>query len=193
MRNYLFILLAAVLLAGCPAQPPKGDDAVTKKDTTTTSTADSAGDKDAVQTGKLDGADKTNSTALTGGDQPYRKDAIHDANSPLSQQVIYFDFNASAIKSEYRDLITWHGRYLASNQDMKIRLEGHTDERGSREYNVALGDRRAQSVKRMLMFQGATKKQIEVISYGEEKPVGLEHTEAAWAKNRRVQLVYGAM
>jgi len=193
MRNYLFILFAAVLLAGCPAQPTKDDDASKKDTTTSTSTADSAGNKDSVQTGKLDGAEQTNSSALTGGDQPYRKDAIHDANSPLSQQIIYFDFNASAIKSEYRDLITWHGRYLASNQDMKIRLEGHTDERGSREYNVALGDRRAQSVKRMLMFQGATKKQIEVISYGEEKPVGLEHTEAAWAKNRRVQLVYGAM
>jgi len=193
MRNYLFILLAAVLLAGCPAQPTKDDDASTKKDTTATSTTGSTDDKDGVQTGKLDGADKTDSSAFSAGDQPYRKDAINDASSPLSQQVIYFDFNASAIKSEYRDLITWHGRYLASNQDMKIRLEGHTDERGSREYNVALGDRRAQSVKRMLMFQGATKKQIEVISYGEEKPVGLEHTEAAWAKNRRVQLVYGAM
>ncbi len=183
MQKYILVLLAAALLTGCPAQPPKGDDASGVTDTTGT---------DSVQTGKLDGADKTQSTAI-GGDEPYRKDAITDASSPLSQQVIYFDFNASTIKSEYRDLITWHGRYLASNADMKVRLEGHTDERGSREYNVALGDRRAQAVSRILMFQGATKKQVEVISYGEEKPVGLEHNEAAWSKNRRVQLVYEAM
>lgn len=188
MQKYILVFLAAALLTGCPAQPPK-DDA-----TSTVNNADTqSGSSDSVQTGKLDGADNTQGTTLTGGDEPYRKEAITDATSPLSQQVIYFDFNASTIKSGYRDLITWHGRYLASNPDMKVRLEGHTDERGSREYNIALGDRRAQAVSRILMFQGANKKQVEVISYGEEKPVGLEHTEAAWNKNRRVQLVYEEM
>lgn len=184
MRNYILVLIAIAFLTGCPAQPPK-DDSGSETSRTTDRT-------DSIQTGKLDGSDNTQSKMLSGGDEPYRKDAINDVTSPLSHQVIYFDFNASEIKSEYRDLVTWHGRYLASNSDMKVRLEGHTDERGSREYNIALGDRRAQAVSRVLLFQGASKDQIEVISYGEEKPVGLEHTEAAWSKNRRVQLVYEA-
>lgn len=188
MQKYILVLLAAALLTGCPAQPPKDDASLVDGPTNN----QSGGSADSVQTGRMDGADGTQSTAFSAGDEPYRKDAINDASSPLSQQVIYFDFNASTIKSEYRDLITWHGRYLASNPDMKVRLEGHTDERGSREYNIALGDRRAQAVSRILMFQGASKKQVEVISYGEEKPVELEHTEAAWNKNRRVQLVYEA-
>ena len=187
MQKYILALLATALLTGCPAQPPK-DDATTNSDA---ATAAGANNTDSVQTGKLDGANQTESSAMN-SDEPYRKDAINDVSSPLSQQVIYFDFNASTIKSEYRDLITWHGRYLATNSDMKVRLEGHTDERGTREYNVALGDRRAQAVRRILMFQGATKNQIEVISYGEEKPVDLGHTEAAWSQNRRVQLVYEA-
>ena len=182
MRNYILVLIAAFLLSGCPAQPPKGDDAIQS----------GAQDKDSVQTGKLGGDGSIQGSKLS-TDEPYRKDAINDANSPLSQQTIYFDFNASEIKAEYSDLLIWHGRYLASNKDMKVRLEGHTDERGSREYNVALGDRRAQAVSRILMFQGASNKQIEVISYGEEKPVAFEHNEAAWSKNRRVQLVYEAM
>ncbi|MDH5393356.1 MAG: peptidoglycan-associated lipoprotein Pal [Gammaproteobacteria bacterium] len=180
MRNYILLMLAVLILAGCPAQPTKDDDAA--KAVT-----------DAVETGKLAADGKSQATAFTAGDEPYRKDAINDATSPLSQKVIYFDYNSSSIKEEYRDLVTWHGRYLASNKDMKLRLEGHTDERGSREYNIALADSRALAVSRMLMFQGATKKQIEVISYGEEKPVALEHNEEAWSKNRRVQLVYEAM
>ncbi|MDH5516735.1 MAG: peptidoglycan-associated lipoprotein Pal [Gammaproteobacteria bacterium] len=182
MRNYILLMLAVFLLAGCQSDATKEDAA----GATTTTT-------DAVETGKLAADGKGQATAFTAGEEPYRKDAINDATSPLSQQVIYFDFNASTIKEEYRDLITWHGRYLASNADMKLRLEGHTDERGSREYNVALADSRAQAVSRMLMFQGAAKKQIEVISYGEEKPVALEHNEEAWSKNRRVQLVYEAI
>lgn len=186
MRNIFLVLLAALILTGCPAQPPKEDDASAQQDPSQT-TGDSA------QTGKLDDTDKTDGQAFSAGEEPYRKDAINDANSPLSQQIIYFDFDASSIRNEYRDLITWHGRYLASNPDMKVRLEGHTDERGSREYNVALGDRRGQAVSRMLMFQGATKKQIEVVSFGEEKPVAFEHDEASWSQNRRVQLVYEAM
>jgi len=187
MRNTILVILAALLLNGCSGSATKDDDAATQSANDTATTTDS------VQTGKLDDADKAQSAAFNAGEEPYRKDAINDANSPLSQQLIYFDFNASTIKDEYRDLITWHGRYLASNQDMKVRLEGHTDERGSREYNIALGDRRAQAVSRMLMFQGATKKQIEVISYGEEKPIAFDHNEESWSQNRRVQLVYEAM
>ena len=186
MRNYILVMLTALLLTGCPADPTKDDASLQDMGSESTSA-------DSVQTGKFDNAGATEGTALSSSDEPYRKDAISDANSPLSQQIIYFDFNDSTVKNEYRDLITWHGRYLASNPEMKVRLEGHTDERGSREYNIALGDRRAQAISRMLMFQGATKKQVEVISYGEEKPVAYEHNEASWSQNRRVQLVYEAI
>jgi peptidoglycan-associated lipoprotein len=83
-----------------------------------------------------------------------------------------------------------HGNFIAANGEVEVRLEGHTDERGSREYNIALGDRRAQSVRRVLLFQGASTDQIDTVSYGEEKPAVEGHDEAAWSKNRRVELVY---
>lgn len=185
MRIHIsLILLAAVMLSGCPAEPTK------EAADQTQGRIEGAGDS--AQTGQFTDGRTTNGTAMATSDEPYRKDAINDANSPLSQQLVYFDFNASTIKTEYQELLVWHGRYLASNPDMKVRLEGHTDERGSREYNVALGDRRGQAVSRLLMFQGAKSSQVQVVSYGEEKPVALEHDESAWSQNRRVQLVYEA-
>ena len=183
-KNLLLVMLAGLLLTGCPSQPPK-DDADTSQNQTTKSDQE-----DSVQTGKLDDAKQTEGTSFNAGEEPYRKDAINDANSPLSQKVIYFDFNASNVKDEYRDLITWHGRYLASNEDMKVRLEGHTDERGSREYNIALGEKRAKAVKQIMTLQGVTDNQIQVISFGEERPVASGHDESAWNLNRRVEILY---
>ena len=87
-------------------------------------------------------------------------------------------------------MIEAHGNFIASNGNVSARLEGNTDERGTREHNIALGDRRAQSVRRLLMFQGASADQLETISYGEERPAVTGHTEDAWAKNRRVEIVY---
>ena len=83
-----------------------------------------------------------------------------------------------------------HGRYLAQNPEGRVRLEGHTDERGSREYNIALGERRAQSIARMLQLQGVSSAQARSISYGEELPVDENHTPDSWAKNRRVHIIY---
>jgi peptidoglycan-associated lipoprotein len=104
--------------------------------------------------------------------------------------VIYFDFDSDQISKDYMDLIAHHGKFLANNPDMKLRIEGHADERGTREYNVALGNRRAQSVRRLISFQGTSSSQVTVISYGEEKPVALSHDEEAWRLNRRTELVY---
>ena len=108
----------------------------------------------------------------------------------LSNRVIYFDFDNSEIKPEYTDLVATHARNLVANASIKVRLEGHTDERGSREYNIGLGERRAQAVKRALMLQGVGESQITTVSYGEERPAVTGHTEEAWAKNRRVEIVY---
>lgn len=105
--------------------------------------------------------------------------------------VIYFDFDRSEIRPEYAALITAHARHLAEAGAIRIRVEGHTDERGSREYNIALGERRAQAVRRALMLQGAGDGQLTTVSYGEERPAVEGSDETAYEKNRRVELVYG--
>jgi peptidoglycan-associated lipoprotein len=105
--------------------------------------------------------------------------------------VIYFDFDRSEIRPEYASLIDSHAKFLAGSGAVKIRVEGHTDERGSREYNIALAERRAQAVRRALMLQGAGDGQLTTVSYGEERPAVAGSDEAAYEKNRRVELVYG--
>lgn len=116
--------------------------------------------------------------------------ALDDPESPLSKRVILFAFDSAQVAPEYLSIIEAHGNFIAQYPAARVRLEGHTDEQGSREYNIALGDRRAQSVRRLLLFQGAAQDQIETISYGEERPVAFGHDEAAYAQNRRVEIVY---
>ncbi|MES1953333.1 peptidoglycan-associated lipoprotein Pal [Salinisphaera hydrothermalis] len=113
-----------------------------------------------------------------------------DPNNPLSTRTIYFSLDSSAIPSKYSNVIQAHAQYLANHRNVHLRLEGNTDERGTREYNVALGERRAESVKQALVLSGANASQITTISYGEERPAVLGHTEAAYAKNRRVDFIY---
>ena len=108
----------------------------------------------------------------------------------LETRVIYFDFDKSEVKSEFQDLITAHAEYIAGHPDITVVLEGHADERGTREYNIALGERRAKAVKQLLVLQGVAEKQLQVISFGEERPVALGHDESAWSLNRRVELLY---
>jgi peptidoglycan-associated lipoprotein len=105
--------------------------------------------------------------------------------------VIYFDFDRSDIRPEFASLINAHARHLAGAAGTRVRLEGHTDERGSREYNIALGERRAQAVRRALMLQGAGDSQLTTVSYGEERPAAEGSDEAAYERNRRVEIVYG--
>jgi peptidoglycan-associated lipoprotein len=115
---------------------------------------------------------------------------LEQQDSPLAKRVIYFEYDSAKVNDESLALLEAHGNFIAGNGDVTVRLEGHTDERGSREYNIALGDRRAQSVRRILLFQGASTGQLDTISYGEEQAVKLGHDEAAWSMNRRVELVY---
>ncbi|HFE32324.1 MAG TPA: peptidoglycan-associated lipoprotein Pal, partial [Gammaproteobacteria bacterium] len=127
------------------------------------------------------GAEETTTTSV---------DPLNDPNSLLSKRVIYFDFDKSDIKDEFRDILNAHAEYLASHPSVNVTIEGHTDERGTREYNIALGERRANAVKRMLTLQGVSASQIRVISYGEERPAALGHDERAWALNRRAIIDY---
>src|SRR5258706_14716535 len=108
----------------------------------------------------------------------------------MQQLVVYFDYDQAEIKPEFNRMLAAHGQYLAMNATATLRLEGNTDERGSREYNIGLGERRAQSVRRVLMLQGASASQLTTVSYGEERPASTGSNEEAWRLNRRVELVY---
>lgn len=113
-----------------------------------------------------------------------------DPNNPLSTRIIYFAFDSSGIPQRFAPVIRAHARYLAKHPNVHLRLEGHTDERGTREYNVALGERRAESVEQALIVSGARDSQITTLSFGEERPAVLGSTPQAYAKNRRVELIY---
>ncbi len=118
------------------------------------------------------------------------QELLEQADSPIASRVIYFDYDSAKVSDESMALLEAHGDFIASNGNVSVTLNGHTDERGSREYNIGLGDRRAQSVRRVLLIQGASSDQIDSVSYGEEQPAELGHDEASWAKNRRVELQY---
>ena len=142
---------------------------------------------------------ETSSTATGATVNPVTIDGVDDgtlidpdsiAGRAPKERVIFFDFNKSEIRPEYLDIITQHGRYLAQNPTGRARLEGHTDERGTREYNIALGEARAKTIARMLQLQGVSSAQLRSVSYGEELPVDPAHNEAAWDKNRRVNIIY---
>lgn len=108
----------------------------------------------------------------------------------MKNRTVYFDFDRDEVKEEFRQIVSDHGKYLAANPGAKVRLEGHADERGSREYNIGLGERRAQAVRQALLLQGAGASQLATVSYGEERPAVTGSDEESWALNRRVEIVY---
>jgi len=168
----LIVLALVVLIAGCSSTGDKKDGDVSIEDRGT-----DAGDSGAVASGATSGTD-------------YSSAALNDPNSPLSRRVIYFEYDSAEITYDGQQLLVEHAGYLVANPGTHITLEGHTDERGSREYNIALGDRRALSVERVLELNGVSAEQITIVSYGEEKPAAEGHSDAAWRLNRRVELVY---
>jgi peptidoglycan-associated lipoprotein len=115
---------------------------------------------------------------------------LDDPNSPLFKRIIYFMYDSSEIAPEYQRLISAHAGFLGSNPERTVVLEGHADERGSPEYNIALGEQRANSVARLLKLQGTAEGQVQVVSFGEEKPAVEGHDESAWQQNRRVEIIY---
>ena len=115
---------------------------------------------------------------------------LKDPNNILSKRSVYYDYDSYVVKDEYKPLVLSHAKYLHDNPQAKALLQGNTDERGSREYNLALGQRRAESVKSMMTLSGAKENQVEAVSLGEEKPRATGHDEAAWAENRRTDILY---
>lgn len=136
------------------------------------------------------GPDGSASTTPLGQDSALQLDPLQDPDSPLAVRVIYFDFDSFNITPESQEIVNAHGQYLANHPEQKVRLEGHTDERGSREYNLGLGEKRAQSVGQMVKLQGVAPAQLELISYGEEMPTAFGHDEESWRQNRRVEFIY---
>jgi len=171
----LLIAIATLALAGCPKKPTTAPESAGPAATEGNAAGQGAAGAGQVGEGReLPGA----SGSATGGPSGV-------AN------VIYFDFDSSTIRPEYASLITAHAKFLAASPAIRIRVEGHTDERGSREYNIALAERRAQAVRMALKLQGAGDTQLTTVSYGEERPAVAGSDEAAYEKNRRVELVYG--
>jgi peptidoglycan-associated lipoprotein len=115
---------------------------------------------------------------------------LDDPSSPLSKRVIYFMYDSYEVLPEYQQVVSAHANYLASHPERTVILEGHADERGSPEYNIALGEQRAKAVAKMMQFQGAVDGQMQVVSFGEEKPAVSGHDESAWQQNRRVEISY---
>lgn len=175
------LLAGAALLTGCPKkattlQPPTAGTQVGGSGSAATLPAGGGASTSGSALGGNDGA--------AGGRGPGA-----DANGG-THSVIYFDFDRSEIKPEFAGIITTNARNLTEHPNLKVKLEGNTDERGTREYNIGLGERRAQAVRRALMLQGVAESQLNTVSFGAERPAVEGDDESAWAKNRRVELVY---
>ena len=176
-RIFIITMIAALAasLAGCPKKPttvpPRGPagQTVPQSQGSTAGTAGAAG-TEMGQPKSLPGADAAGQSGATNA----------------AENTIYFDFDSSEIKPQYSAIVATQARRLGADHNLHVRLEGHTDERGSAEYNIGLGERRAQSVKRALLLQGVVASQLATVSFGAERPVADGHDESAWAQNRRV-------
>jgi peptidoglycan-associated lipoprotein len=129
-------------------------------------------------------------TVTTGDVSGSGMEALNDPDSILSDRSVYFDFDSFTIRSEFTELVEAHARFLQENRDMRMMIQGNTDERGSREYNLALGQKRAEAVKQALTLLGVSNNRIEAVSLGEEKPRCTERTESCFAENRRSDMLY---
>ena len=126
----------------------------------------------------------------SGSGRPGYFSQLQDPNSILSQRSVFYDYDSYTVTSEYRELVLSHAKFLRDHADASVILQGNTDDRGSREYNLALGQRRADSVRNMMTLSGARDGQIESVSLGEEKPRALGQGESTWSQNRRTDIIY---
>jgi peptidoglycan-associated lipoprotein len=178
MKQIALCILVAAVAAGCASKEPQD---VAVSDTYRGSTGSA---------GPSGGTPGTSTATGTGGGVTGSADDLR-SNPKLAARSIYFDYDSNAVKDEYRGLVQDHSRYMtAAQRDSRIRIEGNADERGSREYNLALAQRRAEAVKRVMTVLGVSDNRIETISYGEEKPKASGHDESSWAQNRRADIRY---
>ena len=181
-RNHLLALVAAAAITGCTTVPDQTDT------TNGTDTAETATTEDSSATTYGAGDDTVTGSAVTTDFS-----ATSEADALLSYTTVYFDFDKANIRPDAYATLKAHAVYLSANAGARLRLDGHADERGTREYNLALGERRAKAAASYLSANGASRSQLEVISYGEERPAAMGSNESSWAKNRRVELKYTAV
>jgi len=179
MKNILLAAALAVLLAACQSTPETQPGAGVEER--------SPGDKPPPTTQPVTKPPVTG-TPIT---DPAKDPRLKDPANILSKRSIYFDFDSDAIKTEFVPLVEAHAAFLRQYRTAKMLIQGNADDRGSREYNLGLGQRRADAVKKRLVLLGATESQIESVSLGEEKPVCTQQTEECWARNRRADILYG--
>jgi peptidoglycan-associated lipoprotein len=170
--RYALPLIAALLLAACSSQPPAPEQ-------------NPAGVEDRTPQATSKGVND-------GNFEPFSIAGLKDPRSPLFKRSIYFDFDQYVIKDEFKSTIEAHAKFLVANPQLKVLIQGNADERGSREYNLALGQKRAEAVKKALALLGAREDQIESVSLGKEKPVCSESSEECWARNRRADILHSA-
>lgn len=172
MKNLVIAMLLSSFLVACASKKP-------------VTPADGSASNQATETASTDTPTSSSTTTTS-----VAVDPLNDPNSLLATRSLYYPLDGYVIQAADEETVQEHAKYLAAHADRKIRLEGNADERGSTEYNLALGQRRADGVKKMLILGGAKSSQIETASYGEEKPKAEGHGEAAWSLNRRADLVY---
>ena len=188
-----FILAGAAALAACEGTVGSVQDTESgSESTTTTGSASTSGAGDDSISGAATTADTADTngadtTPTTGG---FAGHPLDNPAGTLSVRTIYFEFDSSDIPESEHTTIAAHARYLSEHAGASLVLEGHADERGSREYNIALGERRAGAVRKLMTLLGGTDPQVRTISYGEERPAADGHDESAWRLNRRVEIVY---
>jgi peptidoglycan-associated lipoprotein len=185
MRRFapLAALAAAFLISACSSTSNQDQAAAPIVDGTA-STAQTAG--------PAAGAGSNAPIDVRQGPSAGANSELTDPKSVLSRRSVYFAFDEFAVRDEFRALLQSHATWLAGHRDARMLIQGNTDERGSREYNIALGQRRAEAMKRMLVLMGAAESQIDAVSLGKEKPRRDGHTEADWAENRRGDILYNA-
>ena len=169
MKKLIVPALLALLIAGCSSTPDTG----------------------AEQSGApVEGRDGVRTVTAGGVGSSQLPAILTDPKSILSKRSVYFDYDSFEIKPEFKDLVSAHAEFLVENRQFKMLIQGNTDERGSREYNIALGQKRSDAVKKALMLLGAREEQLESVSLGEEKPACVDQSESCWAKNRRGDMLY---
>ena len=199
MRFFVIALIMALALTGCKTTPPNDATSATPAPVvdgqTNTVTTGTLSDYQPVERPGYD-TNSQNAQANSGNyGQPgnyagVSSDVFSDTSNPLSIRSIYFDFDNYSVREEYRPAVMAHAKFLQDNPDAKMLIQGNTDERGTREYNLVLGQRRSDAVREMLLMLGAKEEQIESVSLGEENPYSAAGGEAAYEQNRRADLLY---
>jgi len=192
LRKALVLVVPVMFLAGCATAPTDTTDEGLGTDSGVESSAGAGTGGSGIGSGSSSDSSAEPMGLSSGSDISSSSFSLDDNSSSnlLNTRVIYFDFDRSKVRAEFNEVIAAHASYLADNPGALMKLEGHADERGSREYNIGLGERRGNSVARHLGLQGAARGQLDVVSFGEERPATMGHDEASWELNRRVEIIY---